>query len=113
MNPLSEIPLTVLVTFRIKAGRDDHFLAILLPHLRRVADEANCMSMFVHRDVDDPTRFMLFEQWRDRDEFLDVQMHRAYRVPYNEALTDLEAEPRKVTLWAEVPIGRPPDALAP
>lgn len=107
---MSEIPLTVLVTFRIKVGRDDHFLAILLPHLRRVANEATCMSMLVHRDVDDPTRFMLFEQWRDRDEFL-VQMHRPYRVPYNDALTDLEAEPRGVTLWTEVPIGGPPGAL--
>lgn len=97
-------PVTVLVTFRIKKGSEKEFEGVLLPHLRRVAAETTCEEMTVYRDPEDPTRYMLYERWADRDEFLGVQMKRPYRIPYNEAVEPLEAEPRSVTFWEEIPL---------
>ncbi|TDS13089.1 putative quinol monooxygenase [Sphingobacterium paludis] len=77
----------------------DEFEAILLPHLERVASEETCITMIANRDPNDKTRYMLYERWADEKEFLEVQIKRPYRVPYEEKVGPLEAAPRKVSIW--------------
>jgi quinol monooxygenase YgiN len=92
-------PVTVVVTFKIRAGQEQRFEAALLEHLPRCVAEPTCRRMWVHQDPEDVTRFMLFEEWDDRSEFLDVQLQRPYRAPYMAATEHLWAEPRQTTLW--------------
>ena len=96
-------PITVVVTFTIRDGERERFLATLLAHLPSCVAEQTCRRMWVHEDPDDPNRFMLFEEWDDRTEFLEVQLARPYREPYMAATEHLWAAPRATTLWRRVP----------
>ena len=96
-------PITVVVTFTIKVGERDRFKAALLAHLPNCVAEQTCERMWVYDDPEDPARFMLFEEWADRTEFLEVQLKRAYREPYMAATEQLWAAPRETTIWRRVP----------
>jgi quinol monooxygenase YgiN len=61
--------------------------------------EATFREASLHEDPEDASRFMLYETWEDHEEVLNVQLHRPYRQAYHEALPDLLAEPRDVSMW--------------
>ncbi len=96
-------PITVVVTFTIKAGERERFLEALLAHLPNCVAEETCERMWVYDDPEDPARFMLFEEWADRREFLEVQLERPYRKPYMAATEHLWAKPRETAIWRRLP----------
>ncbi|WP_236688233.1 antibiotic biosynthesis monooxygenase [Empedobacter falsenii] len=98
-NKTDKQEVEVIVEFSLKPNVIDNFEAILLPHLERLASEQTCITMIANRDPNDETRYMLYERWADKKEFLEVQMKRPYRVPYEEKIQALEANPRKVSIW--------------
>lgn len=91
--------IEILVEFTLKPGVIKDFEAILLPHLERVASEETCLLMAASRDENDETKYILYERWKDEKEFWDVQMKRAYRIPYNENIAPFEAAERKVKMF--------------
>jgi quinol monooxygenase YgiN len=70
-----------------------------MPVIDGVRTEKTFINNFLHQNPDDPTRFMVYENWVDKDEFLAVQMKRDYRSAYEARLPDLLAEPRRVEVW--------------
>jgi quinol monooxygenase YgiN len=99
---MTDDPVTVVVTFKIRPGEEERFKTALLAHLPACVAEPTCRRMWFYEDPDDPTRFMLYEDWDDRDEFLEVQLKRPYRRPYMEATEHLWESPRVTTLWRRV-----------
>jgi len=81
----------VLVSIHLKPGKQAEFLGLLMPVIDAVRREATFLNNFLHQDPEDPTRFMVYENWADRDEFFDVQMKRDYRKPYESRLPALLA----------------------
>ena len=61
--------------------------------------EASFINAVLHRDPEEPGRFMLYETWADRQDLVEVQMKREYRSAYWARLPDLLAEPREVRIW--------------
>ena len=97
-------PVTVVVTFQIKEGCEEEFERALREHLPLPAGEETCERFWVYRDHDDPRKFLFFEEWADYDEFITVQLNRAYRTPYLAATEHLWAVPRVTTLYRRVPM---------
>jgi quinol monooxygenase YgiN len=92
-------PVTVLVTLRIRPGREAEFLALLAPVLDAMRTEPTFVTASLHRDPADPSRFLLHEVWADRTDLIEVQVKRPYRADYWARLPELLAAPREVQEW--------------
>jgi len=59
--------LTIFFDVTVKEGREEEFaeLAKEMMHSTHVHDDG-CSAFVWHRQVDDPRRFALYEQWRDQ-----------------------------------------------
>ena len=60
----------VIVSLHVKPGTETEFLRLLMPVIDGVRTEKTFINNFLHQDPDDPTRFMVYENWADKDEFL-------------------------------------------
>lgn len=92
-------PIVALLVLRIRAGLEDEFLALLTPVLDAMRHEPTFINAALHRDPEDPSRFLLYETWADKDELVEVQMKRPYRDAYWARLPELLAGPREVQVW--------------
>jgi quinol monooxygenase YgiN len=95
----AKAPLVVVVSLRVKVGREEEFLGLLAPVLDAMRHEPSFINAVLHRDPEDPTRFMLYETWADREDLIAVQMKRDYRREYEARLADLLEEPRRAEIW--------------
>ena len=89
----------LLVTVPIKPGREDEYLVLVNAVNDAMRNEPTFVNTILHRAADDPTEFMLYETWRDRADFFDVQMKRPYRAEYEARLPDLLRAPRKMQVF--------------
>ena len=92
-------PFVVIVSIHVKPGHEEEFLHLVTPVLDAMRHETTFINAALHRDPEDPTRFMLYETWADRDELVNVQMKRPYRSAYEARLPEMLREPRQVQLW--------------
>ncbi len=58
----------IIVTGSVQARPDalGEVLRLSLEHVRRSRSEPGCLLHSVHRDVEDPNRFVFIEHWADR-----------------------------------------------
>ena len=95
-------PLVAVVSIHLKPGREQEWLDLVKPVLDAMRHEPTFINAVLHRDPDDPTHFMLYETWADRDDLVDVQMKRGHRTAYEARLPDLLREPRQARVWHPV-----------
>ncbi len=95
-------PIAVVVTIQVKQGREREFLELLRPVLDAMRHEGTFVNAVLHRDPEDPSRFMIYETWADRTDLVDVQVHRDYRRAYMDGLSDLLHSPRDIQVWQPV-----------
>jgi quinol monooxygenase YgiN len=88
-----------LVSLHVKAGREEEFLNLLEPVLDAMRHEASFVNAVLHRDPENPSRFMLYETWTDLEDVTEVQIHRDYRKEYWARLPELLREPRRIETW--------------
>jgi heme-degrading monooxygenase HmoA len=59
--------ITILCRMKVKTGRDDEFAKLVRMLSQNVPGECEgCINYIYLRQSDEPSRFALFEQWRDR-----------------------------------------------
>jgi autoinducer 2-degrading protein len=64
---------TVIVSLRVKPDMVDRFLEVMGENSRASRrDEPGCLRFDVHRDVDDPTHFILYELYTDERAFTEA-----------------------------------------
>lgn len=90
---------TYVITFHVKADRVSRFRELLDPVLDAMRHEATFVQAQLLVDPDRPTLFQLCETWTDREDVLNVQLHRPYRATWHAALDDLLEQPREVRIW--------------
>jgi quinol monooxygenase YgiN len=88
-----------VISLHLKPGCEDEFLRLLAPVLDAMRREATFINAVLHRDPEDPTRFMLYETWADLDDVTEVQIHRDYRQAYWARLPELLRGPRQIETW--------------
>jgi quinol monooxygenase YgiN len=91
--------LAIIVSLNVKPGREAEFLDLLTPVLDAMRHEPTFINAALHRDPEDPSRFMIYETWADPEELVQVQLKRDYRKAYEARLPELLREPRHVQLW--------------
>lgn len=61
--------VTLLIRSHVKPGRSDDVRALMANTFGRIrAEEAACDVLTGNRKADEPERFMIYEEWTDRDE---------------------------------------------
>lgn len=94
------LAVTFLIKFDVMPGQQARFLSLLEDVLDAMRDEPMFHEAILHRDPESEHRFMLYETWEDLDDVLNVQLQRAYRKAWHEALPTLLTKDRDITLWA-------------
>ena len=89
----------MLVFFHIKPGFQSEYENLVAPVLDAMRHEPTFINTVVHRDPEDPTRFMLYETWLDRDDFFQVQLKRDYRRTYEQRVPEISQTPRQIFFW--------------
>ena len=92
-------PVAFIVSLDIKPGCEEKFLALLMPVLDAMRHEPTFINAVLHRDLENPSRFMLYETWASLDDVSEVQIHRDYRKAYWERLPELLSSPRRIETW--------------
>jgi quinol monooxygenase YgiN len=95
----ADMAVTYVIKFTVRPAQVQPFLALLGEVLDTMRSEASFREAHLNRDPQDPAKFLLYETWADHDDVVNVQMHRSYRQAYHDALPDLLAEPRDITIW--------------
>jgi len=101
-----------IIHFDVKPERIDPFLDMLNAVLSAMRHEANFLECALNRDPDNPARFMLYEAWADHQDVLDVQLNRPYRQAWHDALPDLLAAPRAISIWNPIRSLQGPASMA-
>lgn len=71
---------TYVITFQVRPDQRERFRALLDPVLDAMRHEATFEGASLHVDPDDENRFQLHETWKDRQDVLEVQLTRPYRL---------------------------------
>jgi quinol monooxygenase YgiN/catechol 2,3-dioxygenase-like lactoylglutathione lyase family enzyme len=95
------IPVVVSTQMRVRPGMQERLVAALAPVIERGRAEPSCLAYELHRVLDDPTVYLLYECWRSHD---DLQRHRAARCAcvLGQAEAELLATPTEVSVCAPV-----------
>ncbi len=90
---------TYVITFQVKPERLDRFYTLLEPVLDAMRHEESFIQAALHVHPDQPNLVQLHETWRDRQDVLDVQLHRPYRAQWHAEMDDLLEQPRDIQIW--------------
>lgn len=97
-------PETYVITFHVRPGMAERFRALLDPVIDAMRHEATFVHAALHVDPERPDVFQLHETWTDREDVLNVQLHRAYRAEWHAALDELLVKPRQIQTWKSLRI---------
>lgn len=98
-QPASSELVAVIVSIHVKPDCEAEFLALLTPVLDAMRNEPTFINAVLHRDIDDPARFMLYETWASHDDLIQVQLKRDYRQAYEARLPELVCRPRQAHVF--------------
>jgi quinol monooxygenase YgiN len=90
-------PFSMLVTIFIKPECREEYLEALRTVLPLARSEPSCVSLRAHEMADEPGTFVLVEDWRDQDEYLQGVLQSDYFQRYLKASEAMYAKPRAVT----------------
>lgn len=93
--------LVFYVKYHLKPQFVDEFKERLLGVVNNMIKEETFVSAFVHQYTEEPTRFSMYERWREssKEAFMTYQMDaKIYRREYEERLPLLSDTPRKIHL---------------
>jgi quinol monooxygenase YgiN len=104
----------LVVDVKTKPGLEQEYERLMLEVVERQTTESTFVGTTVHRDPDDPTHFVIYEVWRDRENFETIEKKRSYRDRYEESLSRLLDRPRTMIFlrptWSQ---GRLPEVGEP
>jgi quinol monooxygenase YgiN len=100
----------LVVDVKTKPGLEREYQRVMTGVVERQTAEPTYVGTSGHRNPDDPTHFVIYEVWRDRENFETVQKKKPYRRAYEESLDRLLDRPRTMTFlvptWSQ---GRLPE----
>jgi len=97
--------LTVIATMRAKPGKEADLQEHLLRLVPQTRTEAGCIDYDLHRLQDDPSVFVMYENWADRGE-LDKHLQMPYMRAFGAALPDLLRSPLELQLLDTLSVAR-------
>jgi quinol monooxygenase YgiN len=95
-------PFTLLVDIPLKPGRADEFMVLLNDVSEAMKVEETFVSATALRGAEDPDTVLLCENRIDRENFMSVQLKRAYRDRYEARLPELLRSPQKLSFFEPI-----------
>ena len=92
--------VVVLIHYRAKPGMADvaaQELSTLIAIV--VSEEAACLSISLHRDLDEPTSLMLYEHWADKESYLGEHMRTPHLLSFIEKAGKFLIGPPEISFW--------------
>lgn len=102
MSPSPQV--VVVATVEVKPGSEDAVQALLQTAIEQTHGEEGCIAYALHRDVEQPQRFVMVERWASR-EALDGHFTQPYMADLFAALPEHVAAPPVIIRTEPVPLG--------
>ena len=97
---MPEQPVTVVLVYRAHAGKGEEGLAALSRLVATVvAEEPDCLGIRVHRDLSDPDRILLLEEWTSREAYLGPHFQTPHLKAFIEGAPSLFQGPPDISFW--------------
>jgi quinol monooxygenase YgiN len=71
------VNVVVVVQYRINEGRDSDVSQLWKRTVPETRDESGCLSVHVHREINDPLTVWVLQEWTSREAYDDYATHRA------------------------------------
>ena len=95
---MAEGKVTVVATFKAKAGMEETARETILALVAPTRAEAGCINYDLHQSPDDPSVYMLYENWVSKKD-LDEHLAMPYLQDLLAKADDLFREPVGIALW--------------
>jgi quinol monooxygenase YgiN len=95
-------PITVLIHYRAKSGMEDTAKQELTSLIASVIIEESCIGINLHQDSNDPTHFMLYENWADKDFYIGEHMQTPYIQRFIQKAGDFLVAPPEISFWKQL-----------
>jgi len=92
-------PITVLIYYQAKPGMEDVTKQELTALIASVVSEPACISINLHQDPDDPTRFMLYENWADKDFYIGEHLQTPHIQNFIQRAEGFLVAPPEISFW--------------
>jgi quinol monooxygenase YgiN len=93
--------VTVIAYIEIKPGTEDAFKTELRKAIAATRAEAACINYDFHQSVDQPTRFVAYENWASRAG-LDQHAKSAHIQTFRQNCAEIFAKPVEITIWKKL-----------
>ena len=93
--------LVFTVEFNVKPEAKDEFLASLNQVVENMAKEETFVLSYLHRDVNDPNKFVIYERWSEPsfEDFLKNQLQgKRYRDDYEAKISEWLVKDRGISV---------------
>ena len=94
-------PVIVMARTKAKPGAEDTIKQGLIGLAAQSRAEVGCINYDLHQSFDDPSLFLVFENWSSKDA-LDKHMETSYFKEFVSKAADLLTQPPEITLWKRV-----------
>jgi len=94
-----KVPVTVLVLSKAKPGMEERVRQEILSVVKRALQEPTCIHIYLHQDMNDSTNFMLYENWTDKEDFVNVQVKSPHVQDYMKRCKEFLVDLPEITLW--------------
>ena len=94
-------PVTLVVTFQARHGREAELRKILLDLLVPTRKEAGCINYDLHVVPDDPSKFLFYENWTSKAH-LDAHDQTPHVRHLRAHMNEFCVEPPKLTFWEKI-----------
>ncbi|BAY49325.1 hypothetical protein SAMD00079811_69540 [Scytonema sp. HK-05] len=98
---MSNHQVTVTARMKVKQGLEDRFKQELQTVIATTRSENGCINYDLHQSVDNPSLFMLHENWISKD-ILEQHLEMPYIKALSEKAAEFLVEPPEVLLWQQV-----------
>jgi quinol monooxygenase YgiN len=95
---MAEKKVTVVATFKAKAGMEAATKEAVLALVAPTRSEAGCINYDLHQSAEDPSVLMLYENWISKKD-LDEHLAMPYLKDFLEKADDLLREPVDIAIW--------------
>lgn len=95
---MTDKQVSVLAKFKSKPGLESKARDAIMALVKPTRAEAGCINYDLHQSSEDPSLFMLYENWISKKD-LDEHLAMPYLKDFLGKADTLLAEPVEITLW--------------
>jgi quinol monooxygenase YgiN len=100
---MSETPVTVLASFRVKPGLDAYVRQVFQSIIGPTREEPGCLVYDLHQSETNPAEFLIYENWTSEEALAThTSSMAAHRVALRQQLGELLDGPPTVTRWRRI-----------